>query len=63
MVRTVLASVWFLGTVAALFLGMNGTLDPAAMVVFSLAGLGMFYAFAFWSVFVNTREPEPRSIQ
>jgi hypothetical protein len=58
MFRTIFASVWTLTTVAALLLGLNGRIDPAAMVIFSLVALGLFYAFALFTVFVNLRESQ-----
>lgn len=60
MIKTIFTSAWILAATAALFLGLNGTIDPAAMVAFSLAALGLFYAFALWTVIVNTRDPLPQ---
>ena len=62
MLRTIFASVWILATMTALLLGLNGNIDPAAMVIFSLAALALFYAFALWTVIVNTRDSEPLSL-
>lgn len=59
MMKEILATAWILGAVAALILGLNGSIDPAAMVVFSLVALGLFYAFAVGTVIVSTRDPRP----
>lgn len=58
MLRTIFASVWILTAVTALALGLNGSIEPAAMVSFSLVALGLLYAFALWTVIANTREEE-----
>lgn len=63
MFRTFFASVWILTTIAALLLGLNGSIDPAAMVIFSLVALALFYAFALWTVLVNTRDSQAESFK
>jgi len=56
MFKTILAWAWIIVTMSVLFLGLNGSIDRAAMVIFSLAALTMFFAFALFSVFVNTHD-------
>ena len=56
MFKTILAWAWIIVTMSVLFLGLNGSIDRAAMVIFSLAALAMFFAFAMFTVFVNTRD-------
>ena len=58
MFKTIIASVWTLATVAVFILGLNGFIEPVSTVVLSLVALGLFYAFAVWSVMVNTRHPQ-----
>lgn len=62
-VRTVLASAWILTALAALLFGLNGSIDPAVMVIFSLVALALLYAFALWTVLVNTRDSQPESFK
>ena len=59
MFKTIFASACILAAIAALLTGMNGNIDPKAMVVFSLAALGLFYTFALRSVIVATRDSPP----
>ena len=56
MFKTILAWAWIIVTMTVLFLGLNGNIDRAAMVIFSLAALTMFFAFALFTVFVNKRD-------
>jgi hypothetical protein len=63
MFRTIFASVWILTAVAALLLGLNGGIDPAAMVIFSLVALTFFYAFALWTVLMNSRDSRAESLK
>ena len=56
MFKTILAWAWIIVTMSILFLGLNGNIDRAAMMIFSLAALIMFFAFALFTVFVNTRD-------
>ena len=56
MFRTTLASAWIAGTMTVLFLGLNGSIDQAAMVIVSLVALTLFYALALFTVFINTRD-------
>lgn len=55
MIKKLYASAWILAATAALASVLTGSFNGAAMVVFSLVVLGLFYAFALWSVTVNTR--------
>lgn len=57
MLRNIFATIWVFAGVTALLLGVNGMIDSAAMVIFSLVALTLFYAFALWTVIVNTRQP------
>ena len=61
MYRIILASVWIIAVMATLLLGLNGTIDPAALVTLSLLALALFYAFALRTVIVSTREPQTSS--
>ena len=54
MFKTILAWAWIIVTMSILFLGLNGNIDRAAMMIFSLAVLIMFFAFALFTVFVTT---------
>lgn len=56
MLKNLYVLAWF--SLAAIVLGSvsNGALNPASLVVFSLAALSLVYALALWSVFTNTRE-------
>ena len=58
MIKQIVASIWILATTAAVMLGLNGSIAPAVMVVFSLAALSMFYGFALWTVISQTRKTE-----
>ena len=62
MFKTILAWAWIIVTMSVLFLGLNGSIDRAAMVIFSLAALTMFFAFALFTVFVNTPASKAGSI-
>lgn len=55
MIKKLYASAWILAITALLVSILTGNFNGAAMVVFSLIVLGLFYAFALWSVTVNTR--------
>ena len=58
MLKNILASVWILAALAVLILGLNGFIDAGWTVVLSLVALVLFYAFALWTVVVNTRDPQ-----
>ena len=58
MFRTIFASVWTLATIAVWSLGFSGSIDPVAMVICSLVALVLFYAFAVFTVIINTGELE-----
>ena len=62
MFRSFFASVWILAAIATLVLGLNGNIDPAAMVFFGLFALALFYAFAVRTVVVNTSYAQPESL-
>ena len=53
MFKTILAMLWIFGTMTVLFLGLNGSIDQASMVIFSLAALALFYGFALFTGFSN----------
>ena len=59
------ASVWILAiAVGALIL--TGTFDGVGIMTFSLIsliGLGLFTAFALWSVIVNPRDSQAQSFK
>ena len=61
MYKTIFASAWILTTLAVFVLGVSGRIDPVAVVIFSLIALGLFYAFAVWTVIVNTPDADPRA--
>jgi len=61
MIKTIYAIAWFVVGIAAFISILAGSFGAAAMVVFSLIALGLFYGFALWSVTVNTREPHPHA--
>lgn len=50
---------WFLLVSSVLVSVFTSTFNPLAMVVFSLVAVGLVYAFALWSVIVNTRDTQP----
>jgi len=50
MFKTILAWAWIIAAMSVLFLGLNGSIDRAAMVISSLAALALF------TVFVNTHD-------
>jgi hypothetical protein len=56
MFKTILAMLWIFGAMTVLFLGLNGSIDHAAMVIFSLAALALFYGFALITAFGNSRD-------
>ena len=51
---------WVLLAASVLAAVFSGTFDPLAMIVFSLVTVSLVYAFALWSVFVNTRDTQSR---
>lgn len=55
MIKKIYVLAWFLLLASVLAAVFTGTFDPLAMVVFSLVAVGLVYAFALWSVIVNTR--------
>lgn len=59
MIKRFYVLAWFLLIAAALALALTGAFNAAALVAFSLVGLGLIYGFALWSVIVNTRETQP----
>jgi quinol-cytochrome oxidoreductase complex cytochrome b subunit len=63
MFRIILASIWIFAAIATLVLGLNGSIDPAAMVAFSLVALALFYAFALRTVIANTRESPTQRVK
>jgi hypothetical protein len=60
MFKTLMGSVWIAAAIAGIILGLNGSIEPAAKVIFSLVALAVLYAFALWTVMVNTRDPQPQ---
>lgn len=50
---------WFLLLASVLAAVFTSTFNPLAIVVFSLVAVGLVYAFALWSVIVNTRDTQP----
>jgi hypothetical protein len=55
MFKTIFASALIFALATALVLGLNGSIDPVAMVVFSLVSLGLFYGLAIRTAVVNIR--------
>lgn len=56
MTKNLYVLAWFLLAAIVLVSALTGTLTPPALVVFSLAALGLVYGLALWSVIANTRE-------
>jgi hypothetical protein len=56
MLKKLYVLAWFLLVMATLISALTGTLDPVALLIFSLFALGLIHALALWSVIVNTRE-------
>lgn len=63
MIKTIYALAWILAATAALILVLTDTFDVAAMVTFSLIGLGLLYAFALWAVTLNARGSQSESFK
>ena len=61
MIKTIFGSLWILAGIAALFLGLNGQIDSAGMVIFSLVALTLFYASAVWTV-ITTQRGSPSQV-
>lgn len=59
MIKELFAAAWFLAILAALLLGLSGSLDHAVMVTFSLAALVLFYSLAAWTVISNKPGSQP----
>lgn len=49
-------AAWFLLIISAFIMVLTGSAKPAPMVVFGIAGLGLIYAPAVWSVLTGTLE-------
>ena len=60
MLKKVYILAWLLAVSAVLIAVLTGTLNEAAMVVFSFIGLGLIYTLALWSVIVNPQEMPTR---
>jgi hypothetical protein len=63
MFKTILAFAWILLGLAAVLLGLNGSISWTAMVTVSLVALALFYAFALWTVISNTRDSQLPSLK
>ena len=59
MIKVFYAFAWTMAAIGFMISILSGTFDTAAAVFFSLVALVLIYAFALWSVTVNTRE-QPR---
>ena len=60
MMKNFYVSAWLLLAASVLVSVFTGTFNPIGMVVFSLVAVGLFYAFALWTVIVNTRDTPPQ---
>ena len=54
MMRKIYIAAWILTAISLLFSVVTGSFDGLMMVLYSLIALGLFYALALRSVFVNT---------
>lgn len=53
MIKKFYIFAWLLLAASILFSVVNGPLNGLQMVVFSLIGVGLVYAFALWAVLSN----------
>ena len=60
MIKKFYVLAWFLLAASALISVFTGTVNPLAIVVFSLVAVGLVYGFALWSVIVKTRYTQPQ---
>jgi len=58
MMKKFYVSAWLLLAASVLVSVFTGTFNPIGMVVFSLVAVGLVYAFALWTVIVNTRDKQ-----